>query len=139
MSESEPVQRDIAAIRTRMDQIESMQRLIVASNKDVKEHVVTFLSERENAPEIVVLLENGPLLQEDIGARLGKSPGPVSQVLAYLHDRGVLVQYKDPNNARKKCWGLNDLESTVNAVKIAKAIIAKRAKTADRRGSGGAA
>src|SRR5205809_706749 len=98
MSESEQVQRDIGAMRTRMDQIESMQRLIVASNKDVKEHVLAFLSERENAPEIVVLLADGPLLQEEIGLQLGKSAGPVSQVLAYLHDRGILVQYKDPNN-----------------------------------------
>jgi hypothetical protein len=135
MSESEAVQRDIAAIRTRMDQIESMQRLIVASNKDVKEHVVSFLSERENAPEIVVLLADGPQLQEEIGRRLGKSAGPVSLVLTYLHDRGVLVQYKDPNNARKKRWGLNDLENTVNAVKIAKSIIAGRTKGEDRRSS----
>lgn len=131
MAESEPVQRDIGAIRTRMDQIESMQRLIVASNKDVKEHVHTFLSERDNAPEIVVLLADDAMLQEDIANRLCKSIPTVSKVLTYLHGRGLLVRFADPTNPRKVRWGLNDLENTVNAVKIANSIIRERKKAAD--------
>ncbi len=134
MSESEHVQRDIAAIRTEMEQIKSMQRLIVASNKEVKEHVRDFLSKRENAPEVVVLLAIGSLTQEEIAQQLGKSVATVSQVLTYLTGKGVIVEHKDPLNPRKIRCGLNVLENTVNAVEIAKSIISGRTKAENRHG-----
>jgi|KBSMisStandDraft_5_1062788.scaffolds.fasta_scaffold423796_1 DNA-binding MarR family transcriptional regulator len=133
MAESEHVQKDISAIRTRLDQIESMQRLIVAANPDVQTHVRAILQSREHAAAIVVMLADGPLLQDDIVERLGKSQPTVSKVLTYLHDAGLLLRYSDPENARKVRWGLNELEATVRAVKVAKEIVGSQAKAAARR------
>jgi DNA-binding MarR family transcriptional regulator len=136
MAESEHVQKDIGAIRTRLDQIESMQRLIVASNPDVQSHVRKVLESREHAAAVVVLLAGGPLLQDDIAAKLGKSQPTVSRVLAHLHEAGLLVRYPDPDNGRKVRWGLNELETTVKATKLAQEIVGKQAKAAARRGGG---
>jgi DNA-binding HxlR family transcriptional regulator len=137
MAETEHSQKNLAAIRTRLDQIESMQRLIVASNQEVRSHVKMVLEQRENAPEIVTILEDGPLLQEDIVKRLGKSQPTISRVLNYLHDSGLLVQFSDPEQPRKVKWGLNDLETTVNVTRVAKQIVSGRAKSSNRRSGGG--
>jgi len=110
-----------------------MQRLIVAANPDVQTHVRAILQSREHADAIVVMLADGPLLQDDIVERLGKSQPTVSKVLTYLHDAGLLLRYSDPENARKVRWGLNELEATVRAVKVAKEIVGSQAKAAARR------
>ena len=130
MPQDEHVQGDIAAIRTRLDQIESMQRLLVSSNKAVKEFVRDVLERRDNAAELVMLLGEGPLRQDEIIARLKKSQATVSKVLGHLGEAGLLMTYADPAHPRKMRWGLNDLEVTVNLTRIAKDVLASRPKSA---------
>lgn len=72
MSESEFTQRDIGAIRTRLDQIEAMQRMVVAMQ----------LAQMEGGysrAEVIKLVARTGASNEAIGAMLGISAKIVGQ------------------------------------------------------------
>src|SRR5262245_24081464 len=104
MPETEHSQANLAAIRTRLDGIEALQRLMAAASTDVRGYIRSILASRKNAAQVYLLLEDHPQSPEELVTTTRLSPGTISKVCSHLEIDGLIVKLRDPGNARKVVW-----------------------------------
>ncbi len=127
MPETEHSQINLAAIRTRLDGIEAMQRLMAASSKEVRGYIERVLGSKKNAAEVYLLLAERPHNPEELIAKTKLSPGTISKVCSHLEIDGMIIKHRDPKNPKKALWAWTDAETIFGVSKIARRIISKGA------------
>jgi biotin operon repressor len=122
MPETEHSQQNLAAIRTRLDNLESMTRFSLAARAENRQHVEEKLRARTGAAEAYLALGDGPKSQDELAAALDRSRATISRVLAHLDDSGLIAVHSDPANPRSLLFSWHDIERVVGVSKIARAI-----------------
>lgn len=131
MAETEYSQDNIAAIRTRLDNIEKMTRLSIAANPNSAAHIEELFRRRAGSADLYLSLESGPKTQEDMIQLLGKSQSTVSRILTHLHESGLIDRM-----AESGCvlWMWHDMERTLGISRVARRLT--NAKPTAEAGSG---
>lgn len=119
MAETEFSQENIAAIRTRLDNLEKMTRLSIASNPRSAEHIEELFRQRAGSADIYLVLEMGPKSQAELAQISGKSQSTVSRILTYLHESGLID--KIPESGRV-LWMWHDMERALGISRVARRI-----------------
>ena len=122
MAESEDTQSNIAAIRTRLDNVERMTRLSIASNPNSQAHVEELFSRRTGSADLYMALANGPRSQEELVKILGKSQPTVSKVITHLYESGLIDRVPKPGGV---LWMWHDMERTLGISRVARRLAAK--------------
>ncbi len=122
MPETEGSQQNIGAIRTRLDNLESMMRLSIASNPDSRLHIERVLRARKGASRAYLALESGPKSPDELRSLLAKSQATVSKVMAYLFEAGLVERHADPGKPGSIRWAWHQLERTIGISKVARMI-----------------
>jgi DNA-binding transcriptional ArsR family regulator len=131
MAETEYSQDNIAAIRTRLDNLEKMTRLAIAANPNSQIHIAEVFRARIGSPDLYLALENGPKTQEDLAAILGKSQPTVSRILTHLYESGLIDRL--PESGRV-LWMWHDMERSLGISRVARRVAS--AKPAAKVGPG---
>jgi biotin operon repressor len=124
MAETEDTQSNIAAIRTRLDNIEKMTRLSIAANPNSNAHIEELLSRRAGSADLYMALANGPKSQEELTTLLGKSQPTVSKIVAHLYDNGLIDRVPQ---SRRVLWMWHDMERTLGISRVARRLVIKPA------------
>ncbi len=125
MPESEHTQRDIAAIRTQLDNVERMTRLSIAANPNSQAHVEALLRARAGAPEMYLLMADGPKTPEQLRSLTGKSQATVSKVCSHLFESGLIERQPDPSNSGGIIYRWHEMERTLGVARIARRLVKK--------------
>jgi predicted HTH transcriptional regulator len=131
MAETEYSQDNIAAIRTRLDNIEKMTRLSIAANPNSEAHIENLFRRRAGGADLYLSLENGPKTQEDLAHLLGKSQSTVSRVLTHVHESGLIDRMAGSGGV---LWMWHDMERSLGISRVARRLT--NAKPAAEAGSG---
>jgi biotin operon repressor len=122
MAESEDTQSNIAAIRTRLDNVERMTRLSIASNPNSQMHVEELFRRRAGSADLYMALANGPKSQEELVKVLGKSQATISKVIAHLYESGLIDRMPRSGSV---LWMWHDMERTLGISRVARRLTAK--------------
>lgn len=122
MPESEDTQSNIAAIRTRLDNVERMTRLSIASNPNSQLHVEELFRRRAGSAELYMALADGPKSQEDLTGILGKSQPTVSRIITHLYESGLIDRVPNPGGV---LWMWHDMERTLGISRVARRLTSK--------------
>lgn len=122
MAESEYSQDNIAAIRTRLDNIERMTRLAIASNPNSQAHIEELFRRRRGSAELYLALAEGPKSQEELASLLGKSQPTVSKITAHLYESGLIDRVNLPGRA---AWMWHEMERTLGISRVARRLTIK--------------
>jgi len=122
MAETEDTQSNIAAIRTRLDNVERMTRLSIASNPNSQAHVEKKFRDRTGSAELYMALADGPKSQEELVKILGKSQPTVSKVITHLYESGLIDRVPNPGGV---LWMWHDMERTLGISRVARRLAAK--------------
>jgi DNA-binding transcriptional ArsR family regulator len=117
MSESEYSQENIAAIRTRLDSIEKMTRLSIASNPNSGTHIEQLFRRRAGSAEIYLALAEGPKTQEELTQSSKKSQPTVSRILTHLYESGLIEKLAGPTSVK---WMWHEMERTLGISRVAR-------------------
>ena len=131
MAETEYSQDNIAAIRTRLDNIERMTRLSIASNPNSQAHIEHLFRRRAGSADLYLALEKEPKTQEDLMRILGKSQPTVSKILAHLYESGLVDRLPQSGGV---LWMWHDMERTLGISRVAKRLAS--AKPTAKTGAG---
>jgi hypothetical protein len=126
MAETEYSQENIAAIRTRLDNIERMTRLAIAANPNSALHVGEILRRRAASADLYLVLEDGPKTQEEVAILLGKSQPTVSRIIAHLYESGLIDRLPGSGKVRW-CW--HDMERTLGISRVARRLASAKSET----------
>jgi biotin operon repressor len=127
MAESEDTQSNIAAIRTRLGNIERMTRLSIAANPNSQAHIEELFRRRAGSADLYLALANGPRSQEELSAILGKSQPTVSRIVAHLYESGLIDRVPQPGRV---LWMWHDMERTLGISRVARRLATKPTTTA---------
>jgi CRP-like cAMP-binding protein len=130
MAETEYSQENIAAIRTRLDNLEKMTRLSIASNPNSSTHIEAVFRRRTGSPDLYLALESGPKTQEELAQLLGKSQPTVSKILAHLHESGLIDKLTESGHI---LWMWHEMERTLGISNVARRLAI--AKSTPKAGS----
>jgi DNA-binding transcriptional ArsR family regulator len=122
MAESEDTQSNIAAIRTRLDNVERMTRLSIASNPNSQMHVEELFRRRAGSADLYLALADGAKSQEQLTTILGKSQPTVSKIIAHLYESGLIDRVPRPGGI---LWMWHDMERTLGISRVARRLTAK--------------
>jgi len=122
MTESEFTQENVAYIRTRLDNIERMVRLDIASNPDNKAHVEQVLKGRRNSAQFYLALADGPKSEAEAAEVVRKSVPTACRVLNYLYETGLIGKMPNPDGDSIKVFCWTDIERTLGVSCIARTI-----------------
>lgn len=122
MAESEDTQSNIAAIRTRLDNIERMTRLSIAANPNSQAHIEEMFRRRAGSAELYMALADGPKSQDELTALLSKSQPTVSRIVAHLYESGLIDRV--PQSGRV-LWMWHDMERTLGISRVARRLATK--------------
>jgi hypothetical protein len=117
MAETEYSQDNIAAIRTRLDNIEKMTRLSIAANLNSAAHIEELFRRRAGSADLYLSLENGPKTQEDLIHLSGKSQPTVSRIVSYLHESGLIDRLADSGRI---FWTWHEMERSLGISRVAR-------------------
>jgi predicted HTH transcriptional regulator len=117
MSETEYSQDNIAAIRTRLDNLEKMTRLSIAANPNSGLHIEELFRQPAGSADLYLALESGPKTQENLADVLRKSRATVSRVLTHLHESGLIDRLTGPGGV---LWMWHDMERALGISRVAK-------------------
>jgi DNA-binding transcriptional ArsR family regulator len=117
MAETEYSQDNIAAIRTRLDNLEKMTRLSIASNPNSELYIENILRRRAGSADVYLILEDGPRTQDDLTHLSGKSQPTVSRILSHLYESGLIDRL--PESGRV-LWTWHDMERVLGISRVAK-------------------
>jgi biotin operon repressor len=117
MSETEYTQENLAAIRTRLDNIERMTRLAVASNPNSAPHIEGLFRERAGSADLYLALQSGPKSQDELVQILGKSQPTISRIIKHLHESGLISHL---SHAGRELWMWHEMERTLGISRVAK-------------------
>jgi Predicted transcriptional regulator len=131
MAETEYSQDNIAAIRTRLDNLEKMTRLSIAANPNSQVHIESVFRGRAGAADLYMALENGPKTQEELTGILGKSQPTVSRIVTHLHEAGLID--RRPESGRV-LWMWHEMERTLGVSRVARRL--ESTKPAAKVGTG---
>jgi predicted transcriptional regulator len=122
MAETEDTQSNIAAIRTRLDNIEKMTRLSIAANPNSHAHIEDLLRRRTGSADLYMALADGPKSQEELTTVLGKSQPTVSRIVAYLYEKGLIDRVPQSGGV---LWMWHDMERTLGISRVARRLVTK--------------
>jgi biotin operon repressor len=122
MAETEDTQSNIAAIRTRLDNIEKMTRLSIAANPNSHTHIEELFRRRAGSADLYMALADGPKSQDELTAHLGKSQPTVSRIVAYLHEKGLIDRVPQSGGV---LWMWHDMERTLGISRVARRLVTK--------------
>jgi biotin operon repressor len=122
MAETEDTQSNIAAVRTRLDNIERMTRLSIAANPNSRAHIEELFRRRAGSADLYMALANGPKSQEELTTLLGKSQPTVSKIVAHLYESGLIDRV--PQSGRV-LWMWHDMERTLGISRVARRLVSK--------------
>ena len=122
MAETEDTQSNIAAIRTRLENIERMTRLSIASNPNSQAHIEELFRRRTGSADLYMALADGPKSQEELTAILDKSQPTVSRIVAHLYESGLIDRV--PQSGRV-LWMWHDMERTLGISRVARRLATK--------------
>lgn len=129
MAETEDTQRQIAAMRAQLDNVERLTRLSTASNPGIQQHVEAVLKARAKAPDAYLLLEDGGKTQDELKEAMKLDQSYVSRILRHLFDNGLIEKMPGEGRTIRWCW--HDWEQTLGISKIARKIVARRKTKTD--------
>jgi len=122
MAESEHSQDNVAAIRTRLDNIERMTRLAIASNPNSQAHIEELFRRRTGSAELYMALADGPKSQEELTSVLGKSQPTVSRIITHLYESGLIDRVPVAGHV---VWMWHDMERTLGISRVARRLATK--------------
>ena len=122
MAETEDTQTNIAAIRTRLDNIERMTRLSIASNPNSQTHIEELFRRRAGSAELYMALADGPKSQDELTVILAKSQPTVSRIVSHLYESGLIDRV--PQSGRV-LWMWHDMERTLGISRVARRLTTK--------------
>lgn len=122
MAESEDTQNNIAAIRTRLDNIERMTRLSIAANPNSQTHIEELFRRRAGSAELYLALADGPRSQAELAAILNQSQPTISRIVAHLHETGLIDRVPQPGRV---LWMWHDMERTLGISRVARRLATK--------------
>lgn len=122
MAETEDTQINIAAIRTRLDNIEKMTRLSIAANPNSHTHIEELFRRRAGSADLYVALADGPKSQEELTTLLGKSQPTISKIVTHLYESGLIDRV--PQSGRV-LWMWHDMERTLGISRVARRLVTK--------------
>ena len=122
MAESEDTQSNISAIRTRLDNVERMTRLSIASNPNSQVHVEELFRRRAGSADLYMALADGPKSQEELVKILEKSQPTVSKVITHLYESGLIDRVPKPGGV---LWMWHDMERTLGISRVARRLTTK--------------
>jgi biotin operon repressor len=122
MAETEDTQSNIAAIRTRLDNIERMTRLSIAANPNSQAHIEELFHRRAGSADLYMALADGPKSQEELTTLLGKSQPTVSRIVTHLYESGLIDRV--PQSGRV-LWMWHDMERTLEISRVARRLVTK--------------
>jgi predicted HTH transcriptional regulator len=131
MVETEYSQDNIAAMRTRLDNLEKMTRLSIAANPNSGMHIENLFRRRAGSADLYLVLENGPKTQEELKHILGKSQPTVSRILTHLHESGLIDRMAESGRI---LWMWHEMERTLGISHVARGLAST--KVAATTGSG---
>jgi predicted transcriptional regulator len=123
MAETEHSQKNVAYIRTHVDNIEQLSRFAIASNPKCKEFVENYLKEKKGAPQIYLALSDGPRNLDELKKITRQSRANISKICKHLFQQGLIIHINDPSNARSFKYSWGDLERMLGVSSIAKKLI----------------
>ena len=123
MAETEASQKNLAALRTDVEQIRTMQRFQIAANSSYKEFVQNHLNDMKGAAEVYLALAAGPQNLEGLMKVLGKSKPQVSKICTHLHEQGFIARVPDPAKRSGLLFVWTDLETLLGVSSIAKRLV----------------
>jgi predicted transcriptional regulator len=124
MAETEDTQSNIAAIRTRLDNIEKMTRLSIAANPNSHAHIEDLLRRRAGSADVYMALADGPKSQDELTRLLGKSQPTVSRIVAHLYESGLIDRVPQSGGV---LWIWHDMERTLGISRVARRLVTKPA------------
>jgi len=122
MAETEDTQSNIAAIRTRLDNIEKMTRLSIAANPNSHAHIEELFRRRAGSADLYMALADGPKSQEELTTLLGKSQPTISKIVTHLYESGLIDRV--PQSGRV-LWMWHDMERTLGISRVARRLVTK--------------
>jgi biotin operon repressor len=122
MAETEDTQSNIAAIRTRLDNIEKMTRLSIAANPNSHAHIEGLFRRRVGSADLYMALADGPKSQEELTTLLGKSQPTISKIVTHLYESGLIDRL--PQSGRV-LWMWHDMERTLGISRVARRLVTK--------------
>jgi biotin operon repressor len=122
MAETEDTQSNIAAVRTRLDNIERMTRLSIAANPNSRAHIEELFRRRAGSVDLYMALAYGPKSQEELTTLLGESQPTVSKIVAHLYESGLIDRV--PQSGRV-LWMWHDMERTLGISRVARRLVTK--------------
>jgi DNA-binding transcriptional ArsR family regulator len=120
--ETEDSQVNIAAIRTRLDNLERMTRLAIASNPHNQRYIEQVFRGRGGSAELYLALAQGPRTQEELTAILKKSQPTVSRIIKHLYENGIIDRLPTPGALR---WMWHDMEQALGISHVARRLGSK--------------
>ena len=100
MPETEHTQENVAAIATRLDNLERLTRLSIASNPNSAAHIQGVFRARNGSAKLYLFLADGPKSPKALEILMGKSQASTSKICNYLFEEGLIERMKDPKNAK---------------------------------------
>jgi len=122
MAETEDTQSNIAAIRTRLDNIEKMTRLSIAANPNSQSHIEEVFRQRAGSADLYMALADGPKSQDELTTLLGKSQPTVSRIVTHLHEKGLIDRMPQSGGV---LWMWHDMERTLGISRVARRLVTK--------------
>ncbi len=122
MPETEHSQANLAAIRTRIDNLERMVRFGITADPNSKHAVDSHLRAREGAVDVYLALAHGPKSQEDLRKATGMSQANISKICKHLFQGDLISKMPDPKKRGGFLYFWSDLERVIGVSKIAKKI-----------------
>lgn len=127
MPETEHSQLNLAAIRTRIDNVERLVRFGITADPNSKLAVEAHLRARDGAAKLYLLLAEGPQSQDQLMKRMKMSQASVSRICKHLYHADMISKIRDPNKRGGFLYHCSDLEKVLGVSKIARKIVRQRA------------
>src|SRR5262249_14393166 len=108
---------------TRIDNIERMVRLDIASNPNSRAYVIDQLKTKKGASKVYLAMEGSPKTQDELVVLTGMSQAHVSKITAHLYEGGLLWKVPSADKGSKIAYTWTHLERTLGISKIAQRIV----------------
>lgn len=129
MSDSEHIQKDIAAIRTDVEHLKKMLAFDIAANPQSLARARKQLSTRPNMPHVYLAMENGPKTQIELAAITGISQPTISRITTQLVKHGFVRPIPAPGQNAQIQYTWTDFENLLDLSRVARELVKDATKT----------
>jgi DNA-binding MarR family transcriptional regulator len=145
VSDTEYLQKDIAAIRTDVEHLKKMLAFDISANPQSEARARQRMGSRQNMPEVYLALEDGPRTQQQLVAATGLSQSTVSRVCTQLVKFGFVRPLPAAGREALVQYVWTDFELLLDLSRVARDMVKEASKTlvaaadatAGRRRAGG--